>query len=284
MEKNPPRKDTRFVWKHTLVAGREAWYGVAGEGPPVLFLHGWGLNHRSYRRALEHLAGLGVTVYAPALPGFGGTAELPRRSFSLSGYAAWVRRFAETVGMPAPVTVIGHSFGGGVAIRLAHDTPALVHQLVLVNSIGGSVWKDRRGRDRHLRERPLWDWGLHLPAEALSVRSFTRIAPVVLADAVPNVLRQPRTVWKVGGLARSADLTAELVALRDRRLPVVILWGMNDAVLPLACLESLRAALGDPEVHTVQGAHGWLLVDPGRFAEELTNVLGLGGERPAGAA
>jgi len=264
-----------FDWRQATVSGRQAWYGVAGEGPPVLFLHGWGLNHRSYARALERLADQGVTVYAPALPGFGGTDELPKKAFSLSGYAAWVRRFAETVGIPAPVTVIGHSFGGGVAIRLAHDTPALVRQLVLVNSIGGSVWTDRSGRTQHLRDRPLWDWGLHLPAEAMSVRSFTRIAPVVLGDAIPNFLRQPRTVWKVGGLARSADLTSELVALRDRRLPVVILWGMSDAVLPLACLESLRAALGDPVVRTVQGAHGWLLVDPGRFAEEMTNVLGL---------
>jgi len=273
----PSGHDARFSWRHARVDGRDAVYGVAGEGPAVLFLHGWGLNHRSYRQALEHLAGVGVRVYAPSLPGFGGTDELPGSSFGLAGYAAWVRHFLVAVGVRGPVTVIGHSFGGGVAIRLAHDAPRLVSELVLVNSIGGSVWTDRRGRDKHMRDRPLWDWGLHLPGEAMSVRGFARIAPVIVADAVPNFLRQPRTMWKVAGLARSADLTEELAALRERRLPVVILWGRQDTVLPLACLESIRTALGDPQVRTVEGSHGWLLVDPGRFAEEMTNILGTGG-------
>ena len=45
----------------------------------------------------------------------------------------------------------------------------------------------------------------------------------------------------------------------------------------LNCLESIRTALGDPRVRTVEGSHGWLLVDPGRFAEEMTNILGAGG-------
>lgn len=278
----PRPVSSRFTWHRARMAGRDAFYGVAGDGPPVLFLHGWGLNHRSYRHTLEHLAAVGVRVYAPSLPGFGGTAELPTQAFTLAGYATWVEQFLAEVGLSEPVTVIGHSFGGGVAIKFAHDAPGSVSQLVLVNSIGGSVWTDRRGRDKHMRDRPLWDWGLHLPGEAMSPGRFARIVPVIIADAVPNFLRQPRTVWKVAGLARSADLSEELAVLRDRRLPVVILWGHNDAVLPLACLESIRTALGDAQVYTVEGSHGWLLVDPGRFAEEMTNILGVAGapQRP----
>ncbi len=62
-------------------------------------------------------------------------------------------------------------------------------------------------------------------------------------------------------------------------MPVVILWGRNDTVLPEACLESMRAALGNPDVRTVDGSHGWVLTSPGRFAEELTNVIGPGAPR-----
>lgn len=267
----------RLVWRHVEVDGRDAVYGVAGDGPSVLFLHGWGLNHRSYRHALGRLARSGVRVYAPAMPGFGGTAELPRDQFSLVGYAAWVAHFLDAIGVSEKVTVVGHSFGGGVAIQFAHDATRQVSRLVLVNSIGGSVWRtDRRGRDRHMRDRPVWDWGLHLPAEAFSLRELTRIAPVIAADAVPNAVLHPRSLWRIGGLARSADLTDELDDLRKRRLPVVILWGRNDNVLPEACLESLRAALGNPDVRTVDGSHGWLLSSPGQFAEELTNILGKG--------
>lgn len=266
--------DDRLDWLHVHVDGRDAVYGVVGEGPPVLFLHGWGLNHRSYRHALARLARSGLRVYAPAMPGFGGTDELPRDEFSVAGYARWVGLFLDAVGLTEPVVVVGHSFGGGVAIKLAHDSLSRVSRLVLVNSIGGSAWTDRHGRKRHMRERPLWDWGIHLPAEAFSLREATRILPVIAADVVPNALLQPRTVWRVGRLARDADLTRELKELRKRRLPVVILWGRNDTVLPEACLESMRAALGNPAVRTVDGSHGWLLVTPGRFAEELTNILG----------
>jgi pimeloyl-ACP methyl ester carboxylesterase len=281
-------RDDRLDWRRVEVDGRAAVYGVAGGGPPVLFLHGWALNHRSYRHALQRLAGSGVRVYAPAMPGFGGTAELPRDQFSLVGYAAWVARFLDAIEVTEKLTVVGHSFGGGVAIQLAHDATRRVGRLVLVNSIGGSVWRtDRRGRDRHMRDRPVWDWGLHLPADAFSLRELTRIAPVIAADAVPNAFLHPRSLWRIGGLARSADLTTELNDLRRRRLPVVILWGRNDTVLPAACLESMRAALGDPEVRTVDGSHGWLLTSPGRFAEELTNIIADGrtGTTPgAGAA
>jgi pimeloyl-ACP methyl ester carboxylesterase len=275
----------RLVWRHTQVDERDAVYGVAGDGPPVLFLHGWGLNHRSYRHALGRLARSGVTVYAPSMPGFSGTEELPADQFSLAGYAAWVGRFLDAVGVTDKVIVVGHSFGGGVAIQFAHHATRRVSQLVLVNSIGGSAWTDRRGRARHMRERPLWDWGIHLPADTFSLRQLTRIAPVVAGDAVPNAVLHPRALWRVGRLARSADLTRELKDLKMRRLPVVILWGRNDAVLPEACLESMRAALGNPAVRTVDGSHSWLLVSPGRFAEELTNIIspGSSGASPGAA-
>jgi pimeloyl-ACP methyl ester carboxylesterase len=264
-----------MAWHSTRVQGRSASYGVAGDGPTVVFLHGWGLSHRTYRRGLERLVGSGVQVLAPALPGFGGTAGLPAREFSLTGYADWVAAFLDEIGVDEPVTLVGHSFGGGVALLAAHDHPDRVDRLVLVNSIGGSVWATRGELPLLLSDRPVWDWGLHLAAHALSVRSFTRVVPVIAADAVPNALLHPTLVWKVGRLARDADLAAELEELKRRRVPVVIVWGRDDSVLPWACAESLAVALGAPEVVTVPGNHSWLLADPSRFAEVITNIIGV---------
>ena len=258
-----------------MVDGRDALYGVAGDGPPVVLLHGWGLTHRTYRRALQALAQKGAQVWAPALPGFGGTAELPAESTTLRGYAAWVVAFLDAVGLTDPVTLVGHSFGGGVAIQTAHDAPKRVARLVCVNSIGGSAWTEERGVIRSMAQRPLWDWGLHLQADLLPWRQATRVIPVILGDAVPNLLRNPGALWRVGHLARTADLTAELEVLKRRKLPVVVLWGRNDNVLPPTCLASLRGALGDPEVITVDGSHSWLLSNPKAFGEVMTNVVGL---------
>jgi pimeloyl-ACP methyl ester carboxylesterase len=255
------------------VDGRAAVYS-AGHGPAVVFLHGWALSHHTYRRALDRLVRLGLQVYAPALPGFGGTADLPDDELSLAGYARWLDRFMTAAGIDGPVVLIGHSFGGGVAIQTAHDWPGRVARLILVNSIGGSTWKRERGKVRSMRERPLWDWGLHVPADLLPARQLTRLVPVIVGDALPNLVRNPRAIWRVAHLARGADLAGELEELKRRRLPVVILWGHTDQVIPGASLESLRAALGDPEVITVPGSHNWLLADPKGFGEIITNVLG----------
>lgn len=264
-----------MVWRSVSVQGRRASYGVLGEGRTVVFLHGWGLSDRTYRRGLSKLAGAGVRVVAPALPGFGGNAPLPASDFSLEGYAAWVDEFLREVEVDGATTLVGHSFGGGVAIQTAHDHPDRVAQLVLVNSIGGSTWRHRGGRSRHMRERPVWDWGLHLSSHVLSPRTFSRILPVIAADAVPNAVRRPRTLWEVGRLARDADLVAELDELRRRALPVAVLWGRDDTVIPWASATSLVEALGDPHLLVVPGDHSWLLSDPARFAEVLTNVINL---------
>jgi pimeloyl-ACP methyl ester carboxylesterase len=98
---------------------------------------------------------------------------------------------------------------------------------------------------------------------------------VILADAVPNLVRNPKTFWHTAGLARFVDLTAELEELKARRVPVVVLWGEGDHVVPRASFDALCEALGDPSAITVPGNHSWLIADPDAFAEVMTNVIGL---------
>jgi pimeloyl-ACP methyl ester carboxylesterase len=259
------------VWKRTWVHGRPARYAVVGEGLPVLFLHGWALAHHTYRGVVERIAAKDCQVWAPAQPGFGGTPDLPREEFSLRGYADWAAAFLDAVEVDEPVVAVGHSFGGGVAIRLAFDHAARVRSLVLVNSIGGSAW--RRGkRLTSLAERPLWDWGLHFPSDIWPLPQATRVLPVLLEDAVPNLLRRPGSLWKVANLARSADLRPELEELKRRGLPVTVLWGSRDGVIPRESFEALCVALG-AQGRVVPGSHSWLLADPDGFSEIITNDL-----------
>ncbi len=267
------RTEHHLQWRSTAVQGRPAAYGIAGAGAPVVFLHGWGLAHRSYKRALKRLVAAHLQVYAPALPGGGGTAGLPAAEMNLAGYAAWVAEFIRAVGIDEPVTLIGHSFGGGVAIRTAHDAPSCVARLILVNSIGGSAWTDGKGVIRAIAERPWWDWGLHLREDVLPLRQITRVLPVITEDLLPNLLHDPAAIWRAANIARSADLTTELEELKRRRLPVVIVWSKDDNVIPRASLATLRSALGDPQLITVPGNHGWVISDPELFAEVITNLI-----------
>jgi pimeloyl-ACP methyl ester carboxylesterase len=264
-----------LVWEQTEVQGRTALYGSAGrggDGLPVLFLHGWALGQHSYKRPLSRLVRMGCRVYAPAQPGFGGTPDLPDDQFTFSGYAAWAADFLDAVGVKEPALVIGHSFGGGVAIQLAHDHPTKVQSLVLVNSIGGSGWSRAGSTVRSIAERPLWDWGLHFRSDILPLPQLTKVLPVVFEDAVSNLVRNPLGLWRVANLARHADLTAELEELKRRALPVVVLWGNRDSIVPKESFTAMCAALGS-EGEVVNGNHSWLLSDPDAFGEVITNVV-----------
>ena len=255
--------------QHTFVQGRPANYSVAGEGMPVLLLHGWALGEHTYREVVEAIARQGCRVIAPSLPGFGGTGELPSDEFSLAGYARWVHDLLAALDVEESLVVLGHSFGGGVAARFAHDHRAQVRSLVLVNSIGGSSW--RKGQVlRSITERPLWDWGLHFPGDVFPLRQATRVLPVVAEDLLPNLMRNPRAIVRVANLARRADLRAELEALRDSGLPVTIIWAQRDGIIPRESFEALCVASG-VEGTVVDGSHSWLLADPDRFGEVITN-------------
>jgi pimeloyl-ACP methyl ester carboxylesterase len=267
------QRPTRVVAvdKRTWVQGRPAAYSVAGQGMPVVLLHGWGLGHHTYRDVIERIAAEGVRVVAPAMPGFGGTADLPDDSFSMSGYARWVIDLLDVLGIDEPAVVVGHSFGGGVSIRLAYDHPDRVRSLVLVNSVGGSAWKQGKTL-KSIAERPLWDWGLHFPADIWPVRQATRVLPIIAEDVVPNVLRNPLAFVRVANLARRADLRRELEALRDRGLPVTLLWASRDGIIPRESFEALCVASG-VEGTVVDGSHSWLLADPEQFGEIITNDM-----------
>ena len=257
------------VNQRTWVQGKPAAYSMAGAGMPVVLLHGWALAQHTYRRVIEEIAEQGCMVIAPSMPGFGGSGDLKGDAFSISGYAKWVADLLDVLEIEEPAVLVGHSFGGGVAIKLAHDMPKRVRSLVLVNSIGGSAWRNGRTL-RSIGERPLWDWGLHFPSDVWPVRQATRVLPDMFEDLVPNLVRNPRAIVRVANLARRADLRVELERLRDRGLPITILWGTRDGIIPRESFEALCVASG-VEGTVVEGSHSWLLADPQHFGEVITN-------------
>ena len=256
-----------LAWKRTTVERETALYAVAGApaGVPVVLVHGWALGQHSFRPAMKRLAEQGCRAYAPALPGFGGTAALDRRRFSLAGYAAWLDGFCAAVAVDQPVVAVGHSFGGGVATRFAHDHPDRVRHLVLVNAVGGSAGA---------AERPIWSWGLGFPADLVPLRALSRVVPAVLEDAVPNLLRNPAAAYKVAELARRIDLTEELRELRRRGVPATVVWGAGDRIVTRQMTEALCDALG-VEGRIVDGNHSWLIANPDAFADVVAEAAGV---------
>jgi pimeloyl-ACP methyl ester carboxylesterase len=260
-------------WHRTTLDGLEVAYGDVGEGPPAVFVHGWGLSSRTYGDAITALARSGTRVIAPALPGFGRSAALPGQ-LTWERLAWWTKQLCDHAGVEEPAFFIGHSFGGAVSTATAWYHPELVRSLTLVNAVGGAVWKPGEGddEDAHLGERPLWDWARHLPRE-FAGREYRRVFPVVARDFLSNALFNLPALRRAANLARTADLRQELTELAQRGLPVTILWGDQDAVVPEAAFAATCEAL-DVEGDQVQGAHhSWLLADPEGFGELMTNSM-----------
>ncbi len=246
---------------------------VSGIGASVVFLHGWGVAGRTYRTALKQLERRGLRVHAPAMPGFGGTTALPAHRCTLHGYASWASDYIGSLGA-GPVVLIGHSLGGGVAAMTAYRSPELVSQLILVNGIGGAVWRTTSdGSTVPLANRPLWDWMLRLPQDLLAPRELARVLPLVLRDSVPAAMLNPTAFWRAGRVARTADLTYELAELGYRGLPVTVISSSDDAVVPAAATAALCAAHADIRSVTVTGGHSWLLADPHRFGRIVHQAM-----------
>lgn len=201
------------------------------------------------------------------MPGFGGSTALPLVTTTLSDYAEWVGEFLDALDVHEPMVVVGHSFGGGVATKLAHDDPDRVRYLVLMNSVGatrpfGGSFTDHIGTA-----------GLLGPiAKAMSPSAEGAAERLVHRVLVENFLRDPLGVTKAGTLALTADLGDEIVALAERDVPVLVLWSDRDSVIPLSAFDTFCSTFGaDSEM--VAGGHSWLLANPDAFGQVLENVL-----------
>ena len=103
------------------------------EDVQLVWLHGWGLDHTSLKPLALTLQAVGES-YLVDLPGFGET-PLPKKAWDTEDYADEVAKFIR--GLPKRKTfVIGHSFGGRVAVRLAYKYPKLVQGIVLLGGAG----------------------------------------------------------------------------------------------------------------------------------------------------
>ncbi len=120
--------------KTVLINGLETYYEIAGVGPAILILHGWGGSSSSWSKIKTTIAGNGYSVICPDFPGFG-KSQVPKTTWGISEYVEWTRNFMKSLNLDK-VFIIGHSFGGRVAISLTSHYPENVESLILCSSAG----------------------------------------------------------------------------------------------------------------------------------------------------
>src|SRR3954467_374248 len=116
-----------------VVHGYRRVYRIAGSGPPLLLVHGIGDSSETWRTVIPRLARRHLVI-APDLLGHGRSAK-PRADYSVAAYANGMRDLLGVLGIER-ATLVGHSFGGGVAMQFAYQFPERTERLVLVASGG----------------------------------------------------------------------------------------------------------------------------------------------------
>jgi pimeloyl-ACP methyl ester carboxylesterase len=236
-----------------------------GRGPAVLLLHGWGASAELWRAVAGHLSGRFSTV-APDLPGFGGTAP-PPAAWSVEDYARWTLALLDSRGLDR-VHVIGHSFGGRVAIKMASRWPDRVDRLVLTASAG---------------IRPT-----RSPAYHARVMAFKTTRLLAGVPFVPAGMRR----WAAARVAASGsedyrNATGTLVPtfvrvvnedlrpdLRRIASPTLLVWGDRDDSTPLRDAREMERLVTDAGLVVFPGAgHYAYLEQSARFCRVLDAFL-----------
>ncbi len=268
------------------IHGKRRAFVRTGSGPALLLLHGLACDRTTWDAVIPLLAQK-YTVIAPDLLGHG-LSDKPRADYTLGGYANGMRDLLTVLGIDK-VTVVGHSFGGGVAMQFAYQFPERTQRVMLVASggLGPEVTPLIK-----LIQAPGWEGAMrvltlpgirHLETTALRalasygrgpLRKYTR--DLDEAAAIVDSWRDRRTRFAIRHLVRAViDWQGQIITSSDRAyltetMPTAIVWGREDQVIPVR--HSSNAAALAPEATVT------VLPDSGHFPhrdhpEEFARLL-----------
>lgn len=250
-----------------------------GRGEPLVLLHGVGATRRIWRSVIVRVSDE-HTVLAPDIPGFGDSPPVGE-GFELEESArALAAALSELVA--GPFDLVGNSLGGAVAVILARQSPELVRRLVLAAPAGFSLWPSavavgaarlsepaiavRRVlggalADSGLARRVLL-WGTVAEPERLSAHD---------ARAMFEASRGSVRIGAAVAAAMERDLRPELSELD---IPLGLIWGKRDGVIPIATLRTITSVRPDAIAETIpDAAHVPHFERPAAFVGALLRVL-----------
>ena len=231
------------------VAGMRVRWRSAGEGPPLVLVHGLAGSWRWWRPVLPALA-VEHTVHLLDLPGFGRIPQV--RAFDLDRALDWLAAWARAAAL-GPADLVGHSLSALLCARLAARHPETVRRLVLVAPAG-------------IPGRTAARSALPLALELL--RSRPRLLALLARDAIRS---GPLTIGTAALAIVTADLRADLGRIEA---PTLLLMGGRDVLIPAAHGEEVARSLGDARVVVLDAAGHVPMVDaPHAFSRELLAFL-----------
>jgi pimeloyl-ACP methyl ester carboxylesterase len=271
--------------QHLSINGHQFGYRRGGEGPALLLLHGIAGSSRTWVPAMTLLQS-DYDVIAPDFLGHGVSAK-PLGDYSLGNHACTVRDFMQLLGIDR-ATVVGQSFGGGVAMQFAYQFPERCERLVLVDAGG-------LGREVN--------WILRLMTLPVAEYAMPALFPPFMrgwGDSMARFLghrgigsAQTAEMWHsyrslteaesrrafVRTMRAVIDPRGQSVSALDRlylaaNVPTLIVWGDHDRIIPLDHAYKTHEAIPNSRLEVMKGVgHYPQVEDPIRFVEILRDFL-----------
>jgi 3-oxoadipate enol-lactonase len=248
--------------------GRES-----GDPTSIVYLHGYPLDHRIWEPSVTRPE-ISSGAWLLDLPGYGRSQGIAAPD-TLRGFSEWVHR-ALRARSSEPAIVVGHSFGGYVALQLYRDHPDQFGGLVLTNTRSEADSEEARTKRLETVKR------LGRPGEGLDVPATVRalVSPRTWEGQGPVVESLRRIVRSVP----SATLIATLQAIASRpdltpvlekiTVPTLVLWGEEDQLIPPAQTRSMVTRIPGATGAGIPGAgHLPSLEAPDRFSEATRELF-----------
>ncbi len=278
--------------RHVVLHGDRLAYRVAGEGPPIVLIHGITSDAGVWERVMPGLA-RSNTVIAPDLPGHG-SSDKPKGDYSLGAHACSVRDMLLALGHER-ATLVGHSLGGGIAMQFSYQFPEMCERLVLVDSGG-------LGREVSLLLRAASLPGSELVLPLLAASRVLGLGARVggaldrvglrLGTDLEQMARGHNTLGD--GASRAAflhtlravvDPAGQRINASNRlylaeRLPLLLIWGERDSIIPVAHGRAAHERLPTSRLEVLErSGHFPMLDEPECFLEVLLDFIA--GTEPA---
>jgi pimeloyl-ACP methyl ester carboxylesterase len=221
-------------------------YFEMGEGESLIFLHGGGIRALTYLNCLKLLSNK-YKVYAPDLPNFG-ESSIPSRIWGFSDYAEFLNEFINYLPIN-DVTIVGHSFGGGIALHLANKNTK-IKRIILANPAGMiKINSLPKAYCNFFIKKTINDLFINPAILFIALQDF-------LFNVTHKFLHLP-TIFKIV----IKTLKEEPINLEIIKIPILILWGKDDEVFPSRD-KSRLVPTNSVQIKFVEGNHDWILFHP----------------------
>ncbi len=242
-------------------------YIDVGQGEPVLLLHGWGSNCDAFRFIINSFSDR-FRMIALDFPGFG-KSDVIDEPWDVSDYVDFTVKFIEKLGLRSP-TLVGHSFGGRVIIKMVGSGLVEPSKIILMDSAGVKHKRSLASKIK-LASFKTVKWFLLLPvirnfsAKALDrARAFFGSADY---NSAPAVMRT--TLVKVV----NEDLCSYMSGIKA---PTLLIWGDKDEDTPLSDAKTMEKLIPDSGLCVIKGGGHFSFIDSPYEVNAIINSF-LGG-------